>query len=40
MDGNGINAKGYNATFNADGTLHAGHDRMHEKSKLRATWEK
>jgi hypothetical protein len=40
MDGNGINGKGYHSTFNADGTLRAGHEWMREKPKLRAPWEK
>lgn len=40
MDGNGINRKGYHPTFNADGTLRAGHEWMREKPKLRAPWEK
>lgn len=40
MDGNGIDNKGYHPTFNADGTLRAGHEWMHEKPTPRAPWEK
>jgi hypothetical protein len=40
MDGNGIDNKGYHPTFNADGTLRAGHEWMREKPTLLAPWEK
>jgi hypothetical protein len=40
MDGNGIDNKGYHPTFNANGTLRAGHEWMREKPTLLAPWEK
>jgi hypothetical protein len=39
-DGNGIENKGSPPTFNADGTLRAGHEWMLEQPARRAPWAK
>ena len=39
MDGNGIDGKGFHATFTKDNKLRAGHEYLLEKPKLRAPWE-